>query len=271
MSKFHTLKPNLKSYSTKSGCRQPIRSSNLFDAIYQPFNNHQSDPNTHMYINNTNNQYDPNQQLLDNAEDDAHLIHLLQQRLCTLTSDVDGNFYLEMSIDLVRQDSGFGFRIVGGEEEGSQVAVGYIVAGGAAHLDGRLRPNDEIVMIDDECVLGATHRRVVQLMTIAGLHRRVKLMVRRKLSLTQYKYLMSYQSQGFVTQTANGSQRQQQRINTPSSGGSGLSPSIKQQQQHIYPYTITLFRNGNEGFGFVIISTVNKNGPTIGNQINNKI
>lgn len=235
-----------------------MRSSNLFDAIYQPFNN---DP----YM--TNQAYDPNiiMEAGIDIDDDSYLIPLIQQRQCTLTTDVDGNFYLEMSIDLLRQDTGFGFRIVGGEEEGSQVAVGYIVNGGAAHLDGRLRPNDEIIMIDEECVLGATHRRVVQLMTIAGLHRRVKLMVRRKLTIAQYKYLMGFQQSASMN-------------NRPPSAHSriapnGISPSgvYKQPpttttptQQPIYPYTITLFRNGNEGFGFVIISTVNKNGPTIG-------
>jgi hypothetical protein len=40
--------------------------------------------------------------------------------------DAEGNYYIEMVVDLLRQESGFGFKIVGGEEEGSQVAVGYI-------------------------------------------------------------------------------------------------------------------------------------------------
>ncbi len=153
-----------------------------------------------------------------------------------IISDVDGNNYIEMIIDLYKQESGFGFRIVGGEEEGSQVAIGYIVQGGAAHLDGRLRPNDEIITIDSECVLGATHRRVVQLMAIAGLNRKVKLMIRRRINMPP---ALPVQQQRPVS-------RQQQH------------------QQQAYPYTITLFRNGNEGFGFVIISTINKTGPSIG-------
>lgn len=43
-----------------------------------------------------------------------------------------------MSVVLERQVSGFGFRIIGGREEGSQATIGGIVAGGAADLDGRL-------------------------------------------------------------------------------------------------------------------------------------
>lgn len=181
-------------------------------------------------------------------EDLICLFNRMDKNSISITNDVDGNYFLEMSIDLIRQESGFGFRIIGGEEEGSQVAVGYIVQGGAAHIDNRLRPNDEIVMIDNQCVLGATHRRVVQLMTIAGLNRRVKLMIRRKITQQQYQMLINMQ---------------QLRCRQPQSSNSPLGQK--------YPFTITLFRNGNEGFGFVIISTMNKNGPSIGKfSFNNK-
>ena len=46
--------------------------------------------------------------------------------------------WVEMTVTLLRQDSGVGFRIVGGTEEGSQVSIGHIVPGGAADVDGRL-------------------------------------------------------------------------------------------------------------------------------------
>lgn len=39
-----------------------------------------------------------------------------------------------MTIELHRRQEGFGFRIVGGTEEGSQVSVGHIVPGGAAYM-----------------------------------------------------------------------------------------------------------------------------------------
>ena len=214
-----------------------------FENIYQPFNAN-------------SNQFNENEDYLDSVSYNLNQCNqqlvqqLISNQINSITSDVDGNYYVEMVVDLYRQESGFGFRIVGGEEEGSQVAVGYIVNGGAAHLDSRLKPNDEIIMIDNECVLGATHRRVVQLMTIAGLNRKVKLMVRRKISNQQYKMLAAQQKA-----------QQQQR---PQSGQSPVGGLQQQQQQQAYPYTITLFRNGNEGFGFVIISTLNKNGPSIG-------
>jgi len=52
---------------------------------------------------------------------------------------------VELTVTLHRHDSGFGFRIVGGTEEGSQVSIGHIVPGGAADVDGRLFSGDEIV------------------------------------------------------------------------------------------------------------------------------
>lgn len=47
-----------------------------------------------------------------------------------------------------RQALGFGFRIVGGTEEGSQVCVGYIVKDGAADRDPRIQTGDEIININ---------------------------------------------------------------------------------------------------------------------------
>jgi hypothetical protein len=215
-----------------------------FENIYQPFNKMGTIP--------------PQSQVVyDGVIGDYAIDELNGSNIVT---DVDGNNYIEMVIDLYRGESGFGFRIVGGEEEGSQVSIGYIVQGGAAHLDGRLRVNDEIVMIDNELVIGATHRRVVHLMTIAGLNRVVKLMIRRRLTglpphpLPQLANMNSNQQRDVVLQQQHQQQHQ-------------LRKQIMQQQQATYPYTITLFRNGNEGFGFVIISTLNKNGPSIGKSL----
>ena len=50
----------------------------------------------------------------------------------------DGPFQL-LEVHLVRQVSGFGFRIIGGREEGTQVTIGGIVQGGVADVDGRLK------------------------------------------------------------------------------------------------------------------------------------
>ena len=55
---------------------------------------------------------------------------------------------------LKREENGFGFRIVGGTEEGSQVAIGYVVPGGVADVSGLLHTGDEITTVDGIDVLG---------------------------------------------------------------------------------------------------------------------
>ncbi|KAH9490578.1 Membrane-associated guanylate kinase, WW and PDZ domain-containing protein 1, partial [Bulinus truncatus] len=131
---------------------------------------------------------------------------------------------VEMLVTLHRQESGYGFRIIGGTEEGSQVSVGHIVPGGAADLDGRLRQFDEITHVDGNSVVNASHHKVVHLMTNAALNGRVTLTIRRV-----------------------------------------LGPETSTSPQ--YPYDVVVSRRENEGFGFVIISSVNKSGASVDEYI----
>ena len=107
---------------------------------------------------------------------------------------------VEITVTLLRHESGFGFRIVGGTEEGSQVSsrrghpggtstpqgsvlqvsIGHIVPGGAADLDGRLFSGDEIVAVDSQSVMGASHHVVVGMMGHAAQRGQVALTVRRQ-------------------------------------------------------------------------------------------
>ena len=108
----------------------------------------------------------------------------------------------EITVTLLRHESGFGFRIVGGTEEGSQVSagqppltpdyqpcdhqglfqvsIGHIVPGGAADLDGRLFSGDEIMAVDGQSVMGASHHVVVGMMGHAAQRGQVALSVRRQ-------------------------------------------------------------------------------------------
>jgi len=61
-----------------------------------------------------------------------------------------------------------------------QVSVGHIVPGGAADREGHLRPGDEITYVDGLCVIGSSHRKVVQLMGGASNTGHVALRVRRR-------------------------------------------------------------------------------------------
>ncbi|CAL4060667.1 unnamed protein product, partial [Meganyctiphanes norvegica] len=142
----------------------------------------------------------------------------------------NGNLaFQEFTVTLRRQDTGFGFRIVGGTEEGSQVSIGHIVPGGAADQDGSVTTGDDIVGVDGESVVGASHHRVVQLMAAAGSHGQVTLTLRRRVHHSSEIHNMSMEMQ--------------------------------------FPYDLTVTRRENEGFGFVIISSVTKSGSTIGRII----
>ncbi|KAK4872147.1 hypothetical protein RN001_016271 [Aquatica leii] len=156
--------------------------------------------------------------------------------------------YIEAAVTLNRQETGFGFRIVGGIEDRSQVAVGHIVARGAADLDGRIRSGDEIVSVDGYSVLKASHRQVVQLMNAAATRGQVNLVLRRR-----------------TYPTINGSYAPGMGNLNVSDYSSNVGYSTLPHQTQTYDVVVN--RNENEGFGFVIISSVNKVGSTIGRLI----
>lgn len=62
-----------------------------------------------------------------------------------------------------------------------QVAIGHIVPGGAADVDGRLKTDDEIIKVDGIPTLGESHHRVVALMGQASSNGYVNLGVRRRI------------------------------------------------------------------------------------------
>lgn len=160
--------------------------------------------------------------------------------------------YTLSEVTLERQALGFGFRIVGGTEEGSQVTVGHIVPGGAADEDHRVATGDEILSIDGVNVVNifcfsethsirvfvflqvnSSHHKVVSLMGEAASRGQVTMILKRRVRLAP---LLSQQS-----------------------NYSGL------QSMRGYPYDVIVSRHEHEGFGFVIISSSNQYyGSTIG-------
>ncbi|XP_078678514.1 membrane-associated guanylate kinase, WW and PDZ domain-containing protein 1-like isoform X2 [Branchiostoma floridae x Branchiostoma belcheri] len=150
----------------------------------------------------------------------------------------------EMTIFLRRQESGFGFRILGGQEEGKPVSIGAIVPGGAADLDGRLLSGDELLYVDGVAVQNASHHKVVSLMGQAALAGKVSLGVRRRL-------------QDMVSQPPP----RPAMVNDFRPPPPAISPVVT------YPYDVTVLRNETEGFGFVITSSASKSGAKIGRII----
>lgn len=158
--------------------------------------------------------------------------------------------YITTTVVLHRQETGFGFRIVGGIEDKSQVAVGHIVAGGAADMDGRIRSGDEIVSVDGYSVLKASHRQVVRLMNAAAARGQVTLVVRRRV----------YPPQPIMAPYPMGVSWPHENLPPPPTSHLSVMPPPHTEGN----YDVTVQRNENEGFGFVIISSANKQGSTIG-------
>ncbi|XP_056588786.1 membrane-associated guanylate kinase, WW and PDZ domain-containing protein 3a isoform X5 [Triplophysa dalaica] len=148
------------------------------------------------------------------------------------------------------QETGFGFRVLGGEGPDQPVYIGAIVPLGAAEKDGRLRAGDELICIDGVPVKGKSHKQVLELMTNAARNGQVMLTVRRKLTYT--------------AEREEDNMAQPQAPHFPAlMNGSPKPPHIEVPGHgHPQPYDVTLQRRDNEGFGFVILTSKNK--PPVG-------
>ncbi|KAK5895445.1 hypothetical protein CesoFtcFv8_012037 [Champsocephalus esox] len=138
------------------------------------------------------------------------------------------------------QESGFGFRVLGGEGPDQPVYIGAIVPLGAAEKDGRLRAGDELLCIDGVAVKGKTHKQVLELMTNAARNGQVMLTVRRKLTHT------------------DGDEEEEGPLPLPTSSPQTPPPPCRAES-----FDVFLQRRENEGFGFVILTSKNKPPPGV--------
>ncbi|XP_039095995.1 membrane-associated guanylate kinase, WW and PDZ domain-containing protein 1 isoform X3 [Hyaena hyaena] len=192
--------------------------------------------------------------------------------------------YQEQDIFLWRKETGFGFRILGGNEPGEPIYIGHIVPLGAADTDGRLRSGDELICVDGTPVIGKSHQLVVQLMQQAAKQGHVNLTVRRKVVFAAPKAenevpspASSHHSSNqpaSLTEEKRTPQGSQNSLNTVSSGsgstsgiGSGGGGGSGVVSAAVQPYDVEIRRGENEGFGFVIVSSVSRPeaGTTFGN------
>ncbi|XP_007500109.1 membrane-associated guanylate kinase, WW and PDZ domain-containing protein 1 isoform X31 [Monodelphis domestica] len=192
--------------------------------------------------------------------------------------------FQEQDIFLWRKETGFGFRILGGNEPGEPIYIGHIVPLGAADADGRLRSGDELICVDGTPVIGKSHQLVVQLMQQAAKQGHVNLTVRRKVVYAVPKAenevpspASSHHSSNqpaSLTEEKRTPQGSQNSLNTVSSGsgstsgiGSGGGGGSGVVSTVLQPYDVEIRRGENEGFGFVIVSSVSRPeaGTTFGN------
>ncbi|XP_031423337.1 membrane-associated guanylate kinase, WW and PDZ domain-containing protein 1b isoform X9 [Clupea harengus] len=185
----------------------------------------------------------------------------------------------EQDIFLWRKDTGFGFRILGGNEPGEPIYIGHIVKYGAADEDGRLRSGDELICVDGTAVVGKSHQLVVQLMQQAAKQGHVNLTVRRKTGFGVAKVdgevppspASSHHSSNHapsLTEEKRTPQGSQNSLNTVSSGSGSTSgigsgggaggPGTAVVNTAVQPYDVEIRRGESEGFGFVIVSSVSR-------------
>ncbi|KAK5610700.1 Membrane-associated guanylate kinase, WW and PDZ domain-containing protein 3 [Crenichthys baileyi] len=155
------------------------------------------------------------------------------------------------------QESGFGFRVLGGEGPDQPVYIGAIVPLGAAEKDGRLRAGDELLCIDGVPVKGKSHKQVLELMTNAARNGQVLLTVRRKLPHTESgEEEESGQPPHQAPSALVNSSPKMPRVELPNA----VQPA---QLSRPESFDVTLQRKDNEGFGFVILTSKNKPPPGV--------
>ncbi|XP_005369814.1 membrane-associated guanylate kinase, WW and PDZ domain-containing protein 3 isoform X1 [Microtus ochrogaster] len=151
----------------------------------------------------------------------------------------------DLDVFLRKQESGFGFRVLGGDGPDQSIYIGAIIPLGAAEKDGRLRAADELMCIDGIPVKGKSHKQVLDLMTTAARNGHVLLTVRRKIFCGD----------------------KQSEDDSPQAFTQNGSPHLNRAELPARPaqeaYDVILQRKENEGFGFVILTSKSKPPPGV--------
>uniref|UniRef100_A0A8C7PWI5 Membrane-associated guanylate kinase, WW and PDZ domain-containing protein 2 n=1 Tax=Oncorhynchus mykiss TaxID=8022 RepID=A0A8C7PWI5_ONCMY len=183
------------------------------------------------------------------------------------SADHSGAEYQEVEVHLRRQKSGFGFRILGGDEAGQPILIGAIIEKSPADRDGRLRPGDELIFVDGIPVAGKPHRYVIDLMHGAARNGQVNLTIRRRLQGPGEPCPENGRSPGSVSTQHSSPRSDFTNVTYPGNNaapptdamGTGSTtdgePTSSVQQP---PSDVIIHRKESEGFGFVIISSLNR-------------
>ncbi|XP_061125240.1 membrane-associated guanylate kinase, WW and PDZ domain-containing protein 2a isoform X1 [Syngnathus typhle] len=155
--------------------------------------------------------------------------------------------YQDMEVNLRRHKSGFGFRVLGGDEAGQpaspetrdKIVIGAIIEKSPADVDGRLRPGDELLFVDGIPVVGKPHRYVIDLMHSAARNGQVNMVIRRR-------------------SQAAGDSCQENGRHSGSTQHSSPRSDLTDANSATQPSDVLIHRKESEGFGFVIISSLNR-------------
>ncbi|XP_061629647.1 membrane-associated guanylate kinase, WW and PDZ domain-containing protein 2-like isoform X4 [Phyllopteryx taeniolatus] len=169
--------------------------------------------------------------------------------------------YEEVEVHLLREKSGFGFRILGGDEAvqavspdaRDKIVIGAIIENTPAERDGRLRPGDELISVDKNVVAGKPHKYVIDLMHAAARNGQVSLTVRRRLHMPGEGCPVNGRSPSLVS-----TQHSSPRNDAAAPGAPASAAAVASDGSALHTSDVLIHRKENEGFGFVIISSLNR-------------
>ncbi|KAM3587552.1 uncharacterized protein V6R79_008829 [Siganus canaliculatus] len=196
--------------------------------------------------------------------------------------DTSGADYQDIEVHLRRQKSGFGFRVLGGDEAGQPILIGAIIEKSPADLDGRLRPGDELLFVDGIPVMGKPHRYVIDLMHGAARNGQVNLVIRRRVQTGGEPCPENGRSSGSVS-TQHSSPRsdftygnsaiatQAPNASVANAVATAAAATDRTSTPNTQPSDVVISRKESEGFGFVIISSLNRPEAAAANTVPHKI
>ncbi|XP_023284060.1 membrane-associated guanylate kinase, WW and PDZ domain-containing protein 2-like [Seriola lalandi dorsalis] len=173
--------------------------------------------------------------------------------------------YEEVEVHLLREKTGFGFRILGGDEAvqavspdaRDKIVIGAIIENTPAERDGRLRPGDELISVDKNVVAGKPHKYVIDLMHAAARNGQVSLTVRRRVQMPGEPCPVNGRSPGSVS-TQHSSPRSDAASASGPSAVAIPATTSPPEGSALQTSDVVIHRKENEGFGFVIISSLNR-------------
>uniref|UniRef100_A0A3B4YV66 Membrane-associated guanylate kinase, WW and PDZ domain-containing protein 2 n=1 Tax=Seriola lalandi dorsalis TaxID=1841481 RepID=A0A3B4YV66_SERLL len=165
--------------------------------------------------------------------------------------------YEEVEVHLLREKTGFGFRILGGDEAVQAIVIGAIIENTPAERDGRLRPGDELISVDKNVVAGKPHKYVIDLMHAAARNGQVSLTVRRRVQMPGEPCPVNGRSPGSVS-TQHSSPRSDAASASGPSAVAIPATTSPPEGSALQTSDVVIHRKENEGFGFVIISSLNR-------------
>ncbi|XP_060885302.1 membrane-associated guanylate kinase, WW and PDZ domain-containing protein 2a isoform X5 [Labrus mixtus] len=194
-------------------------------------------------------------------------------------SSGSGAEYQDIEVNLRRQKSGFGFRVLGGDEAGQPVSpetrekilIGAIIEKSPADLDGRLRPGDELLFVDGIPVVGKPHRYVIDLMHGAARNGQVNLVIRRRMQAAGESCPENGRSSGSVSTQHSSPRSDFTYGNSTVTAQAPNATSDRTSTPNTQPSDVVINRKESEGFGFVIISSLNRPEAAATNNVPHKI